>query len=558
MMTLLEKLTQPNYVKHIHSLNNREVIEYLSEDNSISEDEVCQILSNFLQYNTVYDLDLTDCTPDFKIISIENAASSASLYIKSGINNYLLVCNPFSTSQISFYQTKYGSQYDLSVHICPTDLFDEILENYIKSYSTLTLNESLITDISQNSTVENISLDSIHDENNEIIKIVNSIIFDSLKQKASDIHVEIRDEDLFVFYRIDGSLINVMNLRGRTYTEQVISRIKILANLDISENRIPQDGRIKLSINNKLIDFRVSIMPSIYGEDAVLRVLDGQRLSKNRQKVTLGDLNFPQLILDVFKKMLVKKNGMILITGPTGSGKTTTLYAMIDEIRTGLDKIITIEDPIEYALDGVLQIPVNEKKGLTFAKGLRSILRHDPDVIMVGEIRDNETAQIAVQAALTGHLVFTTVHANNVFNVLSRFRYMDVDKFGLVSALNCIVSQGLIKLLCSNCKVIDKDYIKNDITKIEQKFNTTIDLSNIRKAVGCSNCFNTGYQKRTPINEVLVIDDVIRTHLINQDDFQTLKKYALQHDKWIPNTIQLFNLLNRGLIDLKQFMSYID
>ena len=246
---------------------------------------------------------------------------------------------------------------------------------------------------------------------------------------------------------------------------------------------------------------------------------------------------------------------MILVTGPTGSGKTTTLYAMIDEVNTGLDKIITIEDPIEYALNGVLQIPVNEKKGLTFAKGLRAILRHDPDIIMVGEIRDNETASIAVQAALTGHLVFTTVHANNVFNVLNRFKYMGVESFSFVSALNCIISQRLVKLLCQDCAVTDDvAHFANSLSEKDLK----MDIQSIKKAVGCPACYHTGYRNRMPINELLIVDDSIQDQLVRQDSLESIKASALAQGKWISNSQQLVSLLNSGLIDTKQFLRYIE
>ena len=282
-----------------------------------------------------------------------------------------------------------------------------------------------------------------------MVKLVNSTLYDALKMHASDIHLGTTGSGLVIKYRIDGVLNNISKIQGNEFAEQVISRVKVMAELDIGEKRVPQDGRFKIGISGRQIDFRVSIMPSIFGEDAVLRVLDKQDLADKVCGVQLQALGFEDETLRQLRRLAAEPYGMVLVTGPTGSGKTTTLYAMITEINHGVDKIITIEDPVEYQLPGVLQIPVNEKKGLTFARGLRSILRHDPDKIMVGEIRDPDTAQIAVQSALTGHLVFTTIHANNVFDVIGRFTQMEIDPYSLVSALNAVLAQRLIRLVCS-------------------------------------------------------------------------------------------------------------
>lgn len=555
-MDILAKLQQTAYLRQLSELKNQEVIPFLAQDNQMDEQAVCHVLCNLLQFEPISEAILEYANPDLTVISTQQALNESTLYIKDQQCHYLLVCNPLDNRLISLYTNKFGYDSNFKVLVCTPEQFTDILTNYVNKYSTLAVN-SYETQLSETqSSLESVNLDSIHHETNEIVKIVNSIIYDSLKQKASDIHIEVREDNLYVFYRIDGSLINVMKLKGQRYTEQIISRIKILANLDIAENRLPQDGRIKLNIDNHPVDFRVSIMPSMFGEDAVLRVLDSQRLSQNNQSLTLDDLNFPAEVCDIFKSMLLKQNGMILVTGPTGSGKTTTLYAMIDEVNTGLDKVITIEDPIEYALNGVLQIPVNEKKGLTFAKGLRAILRHDPDIIMVGEIRDNETASIAVQAALTGHLVFTTVHANNVFNVLNRFKYMGVESFSLVSALNCIISQRLVKLLCPDCAVID-DNIAHFANNLAKK-DLNIDTHAIKKAVGCPACYYTGYRNRMPINEVLIVDDSIQDQLVRQDSLESIKASAIAQGKWLPNSQQLVNLLDSGLIDTKQFLRYIE
>src|SRR5262247_2313913 len=301
--------------------------------------------------------------------------------------------------------------------------------------------------------VEDLSLRSISEDTSSVVKLVNSTLYDALKSGASDIHLEATASGLVMKYRVDGVLALAGSVAGTETAEQVISRVKVMSELDIAERRVPQDGRFKVSARGREIDIRVSVMPSIFGEDAVLRILDKQNLADEVKGLRLDRLGFDSEPLAFLRRLSNEPYGMLLVTGPTGSGKTTTLYAAVTEINNGRDKIVTIEDPVEYQLPGVLQIPVNEKKGLTFARGLRSILRHDPDKILVGEIRDPETAQIAVQAALTGHLVFTTVHANSVFDVIGRFMHMGVDPYSFVSALNGIAAQRLVRLSCTPSRV---------------------------------------------------------------------------------------------------------
>src|SRR5881296_2832548 len=300
---------------------------------------------------------------------------------------------------------------------------------------------------------ETLTIDSItNQEASPIIKLVDSIVFNAIQRRASDIHIETRDNEVVVKYRIDGVLYEALDPIDKRHHSTIISRIKVMSELDIAEKRVPQDGRFKLRITGRTIDFRVSIIPTAHGEDSVIRILDKESMNSDFKNLRLDVLGFDEEMLHKFRKFIREPYGMVLVTGPTGSGKTTTLYAALSEIQTSEDKIITIEDPVEYQLRGITQIPVNEKKGLTFARGLRSILRHDPDKIMVGEIRDQETAQIAIQSALTGHLVFTTVHANNVVDVIGRFVNMGVEPYNFVSALNCIMAQRLIRVLCPYCK----------------------------------------------------------------------------------------------------------
>jgi general secretion pathway protein E len=372
------------------------------------------------------------------------------------------------------------------------------------------------------SSAEVLSLARIADDASPVVRVVNSTLYDALKQAASDIHLESVPAGMQVKYRIDGVMVRVGQVAGADVAEQVISRIKVLAELDIAERRVPQDGRFKVAYAGRDIDLRVSIMPSVHGEDAVLRVLDKDHLTQELQALSLESLGFDDIARAAMRKLAAEPYGMLLVTGPTGSGKTTSLYATIGEINHGLDKIITIEDPVEYQLPGVLQIPVNEKKGLTFARGLRSVLRHDPDKIMVGEIRDGETAEIAVQAALTGHLVLTTVHANNVFDVIGRFLHMGVDPYNLVSALNGIVAQRLLRLNCRFCSVARQP----DAALLAESGLADAIGYDFRAGTGCGHCRGTGYKGRRAIAELLVLDDELRELIVTRAPMRQLKEAA--------------------------------
>jgi type IV pilus assembly protein PilB len=375
---------------------------------------------------------------------------------------------------------------------------------------------------------ESISIDKLtaQGDMSPIIRLVDTTIFTALQRRASDIHIETRDDSVVIKFRIDGVLTQAMNPIAKEHHSTIISRIKVMSELDISERRVPQDGRFRVKYGQpeRPIDFRVSIMPSIHGEDAVLRVLDKESMSEKFRSLTLDVVGFDEEDLRKFRRYINEPYGMVLVTGPTGSGKTTTLYAAVNEIKTEEDKIITIEDPVEYQIRGITQIPVNEKKGLTFARGLRSILRHDPDKIMVGEIRDTETAQIAIQSALTGHLVFTTVHANNVVDVLGRFLNMGVEPYNFVSALNCILAQRLVRLICNSCRTVvhyPPDVLEASGLDPEQWSKVPF-----YEGQGCIECAGTGFRGRTAIHELLDLSDRIREMILGKKPTSEIRRAA--------------------------------
>jgi general secretion pathway protein E len=369
---------------------------------------------------------------------------------------------------------------------------------------------------------QDISFESAAEGDSTVVRLVTSTLYDALKAGASDVHLETHGAGLSIKYRIDGVLTSAESVPGIELAEQVISRIKVMSELDIAERRVPQDGRFKARRDGREIDFRVSVMPSVFGEDAVLRILDRKALSDHLSGLTLDSLGFETNLKTELRRLSTEPYGMLLVTGPTGSGKTTSLYAVITEVNKGEDKIITIEDPVEYQLPGVLQIPVNEQKGLTFARGLRSILRHDPDRIMVGEIRDPETAEIAVQSALTGHLVYTTVHANNAIDVLGRFQHMGVDSYNLVSALNGVLAQRLVRVFCKACH-----------------------------SKGCGECRGTGFRGRKAIGELLVLNDELRELIISRAPARKLKEAAMATGT-VPLRDAAMQLVNSGETTLEE------
>ncbi len=397
---------------------------------------------------------------------------------------------------------------------------------------------------------EVISVETLADKDGSIIKLVNSVIFTAVQKRASDIHIESKEDGVIVKYRIDGVLSGAMEPIDKKFQSSIISRIKVMSDLDIAERRVPQDGRFRLKIKDKTIDFRISIMPSIYGEDAVIRILDKEMITEAISELRLDLLGFSDDVLDNFNRYITQPYGMVLVTGPTGSGKTTTLYAALTEILSPEDKIVTIEDPVEYQIEGITQIPVNEKKGLTFARGLRSILRHDPDKIMVGEIRDPETAQIAIQSALTGHLVFTTVHANNVFDVIGRFLHMQVDPYSFISALNCILAQRLVRVLCPKCKTpvtyTSKQLLESGLNPQKYKGRQ------FYEARGCPECLDTGYKGRTAIAELLELSDEIREMILDKKPLSEVKKRAKSEGMVFLREVGMEEKVLKGVTSLKE------
>ena len=410
-----------------------------------------------------------------------------------------------------------GPRYAIDSILKKSESSQRVLEEATESFQLQLLKEEDNGD-------ETLTVERLTSDISPVIKLIDSTIYTAIQRRASDIHIETQDDAVYVKYRIDGVLQPAMRPIAKQFHSSIISRIKVMAELDIAEKRVPQDGRFRLRMPGKTIDFRVSIMPSVHGEDAVIRILDKESISEQFTELRLDILGFPEAELKRFRKYIAEPYGMVLVTGPTGSGKTTTLYAALSEIKSSEDKIITIEDPVEYQLHGITQIPINEKKGLTFARGLRSILRHDPDKIMVGEIRDNETAQIAINSALTGHLVFTTVHANNVLDVLGRFLNMGVEPYQFVSALNCVLAQRLVRVICAHCK---RPARIGATLLAESGLDPALEQTHtFYEGVGCIECNGTGFKGRMAICELLDLTDRIRELILEKRPTSEIKKAA--------------------------------
>lgn len=506
------------------NVQQRRIIEVLEDITKYDQENFLQALSQALHFEAICMKELHSLTVAFEIIPFSKAQQKECLAFLSDNDLILVFADPFNESLQDWALDNIKQPFTWRLaHHNDISAFLARHEETMRAMDGLHGEDNNIV-AEADEAVANLSLKSINEDSNPIIKFINSTLYDALKVGASDIHLECSNSGLSVKYRIDGVMSGIGGLQGLESADQAISRVKVMAQLDIAERRTPQDGRFKVIVQGRDVDFRVSIMPSVFGEDAVLRVLDRKALSEEAQGLSLHVLGFDEKIIKQFRRLALEPYGMVLVTGPTGSGKTTSLYAAISEVNTGHDKIITIEDPVEYQLPGVLQIPVNEKKGLTFAKGLRSILRHDPDKIMVGEIRDSETAQIAVQAALTGHLVFTTVHANNVLDVIGRFMHMGVDPYNFVSAMNGIMAQRLIRSICPHCA---EDFQPDDQLLVDSGISKEMALGmKFKDAKGCGHCRGTGYRGRKAVAELLILNDELREMIVAREPIRKLKEAA--------------------------------
>lgn len=487
---------------------------------NLSERDALSQAGELMCYPILHDFSITDFEPSFDHMSYaEMVERTLVLGFDDQKRLSAVIGNPFEIG-LGLRLKSFALH---EIYLANPQLILEKLEQYESSYSAVAdaVGLDAVEEIERDAS-DDMTLTSIQGESSPAVRLINSTLFDALRLEASDIHIESLPQGLVIKFRIDGVLNKIAGVNNLGLAEQAIARIKVLAELDIAEKRIPQDGRFRVATKGRDIDIRVSIMPSIHGEDAVLRILDKKALIDSVQKLTLDSLGFDRPTIQSLRRLAAEPYGMMLVTGPTGSGKTTTLYAALTEINHGEDKFITIEDPVEYQLPGVLQIPVNEKKGLTFAVGLRSILRHDPDKILVGEIRDPETAQIAVQSALTGHMVFTSVHANNTFDVIGRFMHMGVDPYNFVSSLTGVVAQRLLRQNCPHCNEpvqVSEELLRESGIDDPQNYR-------FHAGRGCQQCRNTGYKGRRAIAEVLRLTDEIREMIIARASIRAMKEQA--------------------------------
>ncbi|WP_198119310.1 GspE/PulE family protein [Massilia rhizosphaerae] len=501
----------------MHSL---EWLDVLSQRQAMSRDAALRHASDLLGYQLIADDAFDALMPDFETVAYAQMVARVVFIARDeGGMRQAVVGQPLSPALGAWLAT-----LDVAdVRMADPQLLLARLESHEASFSAVAdaVGEEVAGVIERSSGAE-LTLTSIQGEASPAVKLINSTVFDALRLEASDIHLESLPQGLLIKFRIDGVLNKIAMVNNPVLADQCIARIKVLAELDIGEKRVPQDGRFRVASKGRDIDIRVSIMPSIHGEDAVLRVLDKKALMDSVQRLTLDSLGFDARTIMLLRRLAAEPYGMMLVTGPTGSGKTTTLYAALTEINHGEDKVITIEDPVEYQLPSVLQIPVNERKGLTFAVGLRSILRHDPDKILVGEIRDPETAQIAVQSALTGHMVFTSVHANNTFDVIGRFMHMGVDPYNFVSSLTGVVAQRLVRQNCAFCA----EEVEVDRTLLAESGIVDPAGYRFKAGRGCVQCRNTGYKGRRAIAEVLRLTDEIREMIVARASIRSLKEQA--------------------------------
>jgi general secretion pathway protein E len=504
--------------------SHRPVIAELEALTGADPRQLVQAIAQPFGLAVVETVDMLVLAPAFDLLPLSKAMQRHCVLLRASDNQLIgVIADPFDPDLQTWMEShaKAPVQYRLALQ-ADIQAYLSKQEESVRAVDHLV--PTVGDDRRDSKTAAVLSFASVSEAASPAVKLVNSTLYDALKAGASDIHLESTAGGLAVKYRVDGVLDHAASVNGIETAEQVISRLKVLAELDIAERRVPQDGSFRVEAGGREIDLRVSIMPSIHGEDAVIRVLDKRAMIEAYGSLTLEALGFDAPSLVSLRMLAEEAYGMLLVTGPTGSGKTTTLYAALTEIHNGRDKIITIEDPVEYQLPGILQIPVNEKKGLTFAKGLRSILRHDPDKIMVGEIRDHETAEIAVQSALTGHLVLTTVHANNVFDVFGRFTHMGIDPYAFVSALNGIWAQRLIRLNCPHCAVphmpTDAELARVNLTR-----DSVADYQ-FKQGKGCGDCRGTGYKGRKAIAEILTLTDEIRELIIDKRPIRQIKEAA--------------------------------
>ena len=499
--------------------------EILARATGLSGSRYAKALAAAFDYRFVASDELVHLEPDFALLAPAEATRRHCLVVHEGDRLLAIFSDPFDATLRGWLEIRVSRPIEWALAAR-----EEIVNLIARRSEALRAIDAVLPATQRGAQheqgIDTLSYVSISEDASPVVRLVHSTVYDALKAGASDIHLESTASGLVVRYRVDGVLASIASIPGVELAEQVISRIKVMSELDIAERRVPQDGRFKISYDGRPIDFRVSIIPSVFGEDSVLRVLDKKALTQQMNGLRLDVLGFAPDVVAELRRLSALPYGMLLVTGPTGSGKTTTLYAAISETQTGRDKIVTIEDPVEYQLPGVLQIPVNEKKGLTFARGLRSILRHDPDKIMVGEIRDPETAQIAIQSALTGHLVFTTVHANNVFDVVSRFVHMGVDTYSFVSALSGVLAQRLIRVICAQCC----EAYMPERELIEKSGVTVVNTASyrFRRGQGCKHCRGTGYRGRKAVGELLVLNDEMREAIINRAPMRQLKELAQQ------------------------------
>ena len=503
----------------------RRLVEVLEAKLGLDPDAFVARLGATLRIEVMRMEELRGAAPAFDVLPFSEGAQRGCALVRGEADALWLVTDdPFSGEQQAWAEERIAQEFSWRlVHRGDLVAFLASHEETLRALDAVRAGAIVVSEETRG--IEDLSLKAISEESSEVVRLVRSTLRDSLMIGASDIHMETIAAGLVIKFRIDGILSQIKFIQDTKQAEQAISRVKVLAELDITERRVPQDGRFKALDRGRAVDFRVSIMPNIYGEDAVLRVLDKQSLYEStQQQLSLDSLGFETGDIRALRRLSHEPYGMLLVTGPTGSGKTTTLYAAITEINNGQDKIVTIEDPVEYQLAGVLQIPVNEKKGLTFARGLRSILRHDPDKIMVGEIRDPETANIAVQSALTGHLVFTTVHANNVFDVIGRFMHMNVDLFSFVSALNAILAQRLVRLVCPHCG----EDCRPDAALLKESGLTEAQAASFRFRAGrgCRECRGSGYKGRKAIAELMILNDELRELITARAPVRQLKEAA--------------------------------